>query len=149
TVSAQGSLSLAASADLKIVPTAGAAGVGIGGGGVGAANSTYVANDTTLAFIGSGAHITALGKDSVKPVYALSGRNGNVVNNTMHGLSLTAVSSLTLLTIAAGAAGGGALGIAGTATVCVVTDKTLAYVDQLTTINANNSGAGTAQDINL
>src|SRR5262249_46340332 len=107
------------------------------------------AHDTTLAFVGSNALVTALGEDSVAPVSVLTGQGGNVVGASMHGLSLTAVSSLNLLSGAAGGAGAGSVGVAGSATVTVLTDNTRAYVDQSTTINGHDPGAGTAQDINL
>jgi hypothetical protein len=149
TVSAQGSISLSALDDRPLTLTAGAAGIGISTGGIGTSNATLVANDATLAFVGRNAHIAALGKNSVAPVSVLTGRNGTPVSASMHGLSLTAVSSLNLLSVAAGAAGAGNVGVAGSATVTVLTDKTLAYVDQSTTINGNNAGAGTAQDVNL
>jgi hypothetical protein len=149
TVRARGSVSVSALGDRRITVTAGAAGIGLGTGGIGISNSTLITNDTTLAFIGRNAHITALGDDSVAPVNVLTGQSGNVVGISMHGLSLTAASSLNLRSVAAGGAGAGAVGAAGSATVTVLTDTTLAYIDHTTTINGNDAGAGTAQDINL
>jgi hypothetical protein len=151
TVSAPGSIWLSASANLNFTPTAGAVGIPDleKGAGVGASNSTLVANNTTLAYIGSSATITALGQDSVAPVSVSTGQNGSEAPYSIHGLSLTAVFHLNVLAIAAGAAGGGQFGVAGSATVNMLTDVTRAYVDQSTTINKSNTGAGKAQDINL
>jgi hypothetical protein len=149
TVRALGSISLAARAARTITLTAGAGGIGISTGGVGTSNSTLVVNDTTLAYIGKGDQITALGQDSVGAMTVYTGLDGAAALDFLHGLSLTAVSFLNLLSVAAGAAGGGQIGVAGSATVTLLSDNTRAYVDQFTTINSNNNGAGTAQDINL
>jgi hypothetical protein len=149
TVSALGTISLAARADRTFTLTAGAGGIGISAGGVGTSNSTLVVNDTTLAYIGKDDQITALGQDSVGAMTVYTGLDGAAAIDFLHGLSLTAVSFLNLLSVAAGGAGGGQIGVAGSATVTLLTDSTRAYVDQLTTINSDNNGAGTAQDINL
>ena len=150
-VSAQGSISLSALSDRDLIATAGAAGISASTG-IGISNSTVVAEDTTLAFIGSNAQITALGMSSLAPVGVFIGQkdsSGNELTTPLHGLSLVAVSFLNELAIAAGAAGAGEVGVAGSATVNVLTEKTQATIGQSSTINTVNTGAGTAQDVNL
>jgi FG-GAP-like repeat/FG-GAP repeat len=153
TVAATGSISLSALSDRTFVPTAGALALSVGeGGAIGASDSTLVAHDTTLAFIGANALITALGSNTVAPVSVLIGQknsSGDEQTTTVHGVSLAAVSFLRAIPVTAGGAGGLIAGVAGAANVDNLTEVTQAYISQSTKVNATNTGAGPAQDVDL
>ncbi len=152
-VSAEGSVSLSALSDRSFIPTAGALALSVGeGGAIGASDSTLVAHDTTLAYIDSTAQITALGIASVAPVDVLIGQkdsSGDEETKLLHGLALTAVSYLSAIPVTVGGAGAFIAGVAGAANVDDLTELTQAYINQSVTVNATNTGAGAAQDVDL
>ena len=117
-IKATGSLDIAASSTFFTTMIAGSVGLG-GTAGIGAANSTLVYGATTKAYSGTTAVLTAGGT----------------------GISITATESTDILAIVAGIAVGGTAGVAGSATVNVVTDVTTADVgagDTVTTTGAGN-----------
>jgi hypothetical protein len=101
-------------------------GVIAGGGsaGFGIANSTVVSTDTTQAYIGQTATVTA------------------------GGVAVTATNAESLSAIALGGSGAGGAGIAGSATISVLTETTQAYVDQSAQIGIASSASG-SQSIDL
>ena len=104
-VLAGGSVTIGASETFKSTMIVGSIGVS-GSAGVGAANATLVRNDTTTALVAAGDTITAAGG----------------------GLSVAAHASEDILSIVAGVAVGGSAGVAGSAAVNLLTDRTTAAV---------------------
>ena len=117
-----GAVTVAATNIFFTTMIAGAVGVG-GTAGIGAANSTLVLNTTVLATIGSSANVTA----------------GT-------GLSVEASESDDILAIVAGVAVGGTAGVAGSATVNVLTETTTADIGDLARINVTAGDLDVAAD---
>ena len=88
---------------------------GGGSAGIGVSNTTLVKTDTVEAFVGASANLT------------------------VNSLTVTATSSEKLLTVAAGGGLAGSAGIAGSATVNILNETTLAYIDQGATVTALQS----------
>jgi hypothetical protein len=126
--------------DLKTI--AGAGGFG-GTGGVGVSNSTIVKTDTTRAYIGENATVTAQGQRVGIDVPTGDG------TDLLTGVSVAATSTETLLAIAVGAGVAGTVGVAGSATVNVLNETTQAYIADGAQINADLTGASITQDVNL
>jgi hypothetical protein len=112
---ASGALGIAASDTFKTTMIAGAIGAA-GTAGIGAANATLVHKDTTLAYIGNDADVTA----------------GDT------GASVTANASEDILSIVAGIAAGGTVGVAGSAAVNDLNETTSAYVGQSATVSVTS-----------
>ena len=142
-----GTLSLSADRFTNITSTGGAGGLSGGKGGIGVTTSTIVETDTTLATLGCNDQVTALGQGA--GVAATDGsRDSN--NNlrtplTLSRLILTAVAGEDLLSIAVGAFGGSSAGVAGSATVNLLTETTKADIGSGSQINTSNVGAGSSQ----
>jgi hypothetical protein len=125
TVQAGGNLSLSASDPQSFFLIAGNVSIG-GAGGVGVSNTTLVRTDVTEAYIG---------------------QNATIMSSGGSGLSITASTSENVTTLAVGGAGGGSAGVAGSATVNVWHDTTLAYVDHGTTVNATSMQFGVTPSV--
>ena len=115
-VQAGGAVSVSSTSAFKTTMIAGAVGAA-SSAGIGVANTTLAHSATTRAYVGPNANVTAGGS-----------------------LSITATASEDLLTIAAGFAGGGEVGVAGSATVNVLSETTTAYVGPSSTITTTNNG---------
>src|SRR5262249_12815218 len=143
TVHAGGNVALAAGNGGQLVASAGAGAFGATGGG-GGSNGTPGRTATPQAFGGKNATGTPPGGQGRTPR-----PTGDGVTSNFWGLSVTATENTNLVAASVGAGGGSTAGIAGSATVAVLTDITKAYVDQGTAINPDNTGAGPNQSINL
>jgi len=148
-VSADGNVIISADDDTDILSIAGSFGGG-GTAGLGASNSTIITDNTVSASIGSGTAVTASGNQAVDAVYTGT-KDSSGVRETedINGLSVTATSYEDITSAAAGAAGGGSFGIAGSASVIIMDEKTSASIDDGATINADNSAGFDDQDVNI
>ncbi|UCD79969.1 MAG: LEPR-XLL domain-containing protein, partial [Desulfobacterales bacterium] len=99
---------------------------GAGKAAIGVANSTVITDNVVEAYVGTGTLVKAL-----------------------KGLSVTATSAEDILTIAAAGAGAGKAGIAGSATVTVLEEKTWAHIDGSARINEDNTGADPGQSVTV
>src|SRR6185312_5917471 len=115
---ASGTVMIIASDALTTTMIAGSVGAA-GTAGIGASNTTLVYTPTTLAYVGDYDTVTA----------------------GAAGLSVEAQQSEDLLTITAGIAVGGSVGVAGSATVNVITDTTTAHIGHDTTVTVTGTGA--------
>jgi hypothetical protein len=148
-VTADGNLVVSAFQDLN---------AGIGSGGfagagevaVGLANTTIITNDLTEAYIGTG--VTALGRGNGAAYPAYTGKKdgtGAPVTEDFHGVSVTSVSFQEVLSLAVGGAGGGTAGIAGSATVEVLSETSKAHVDAGAQINVQTAAPNADQGVNI
>lgn len=110
-----GSVTISADTEFKVTMIAGSVGVA-GSAGIGAANATLVHDGTTSAYVGQRAIASA----------------GGI------GLKIDAQSHEDILSIAAGIAIGGSVGVAGSAAVGVLEEKTSAYVGRGANITVTN-----------
>jgi len=74
---------------------------------------------------------------------------GDRQTESRRGLSVTAVSFEDITSVAAGGQGAGSAGVAGSATVALITETTKAHIDQGARINVDNTGAGAEQSVNV
>ncbi len=116
-INAKGAVTIFAESDYFTTMIAGSVGVG-GTAGVGAANATLVYNGTTKAYTGTDVSITAGGA----------------------GLWIKATEAEDVLSIVAGIAAGGTAGVAGSATVNVLTEITTADVGAGSTVTVTGAG---------
>ncbi|MDX9752662.1 MAG: LEPR-XLL domain-containing protein, partial [bacterium] len=148
-VSSDGSVSVSASNDASVIGVAGSISIGGKAAGIGLSNIDVVHTESVQAFIESDAVINAKGNGAGVSIYTGSKENGNRTTQDIHGLAVTATSFESLIGVAAGGAGGGKVGVAGSATIGVLTDTTKAYIAEGVRINVNNTGAHADQSIHL
>lgn len=133
TAMATGNLTVEAddSADIKLL----AGGLAFGStAGIGASSATLVRTATVLAYIGSE---TSPNADTGAQLAAKGAQ----------GLKVDAAQTGDVLLLAIGGGGGSTAGVAGSATIDILTDSTHAYIGPGATINETNTGAAASQSI--
>lgn len=141
-IKADGSLRVAALDRLTSFMIAGS-GAGGGDAGIGGSASVLVSDDSIDAYIDKNADVTALGNGTGLSVLPDDADNADKIN----GLIIAADGTETIVNLGASGAGGGKAGLAGSATVDILTRDTLAHVNEGVKINTDNSGATDDQDI--
>ena len=146
-VAAGGNVSVKADDHTATTLVAGTIALGIGGGGVGAGVGVTLIEKDTRAWIGAGAVVDALGKDTADLVV----RSGESVDETAtaRGVQVQAESSEDLFTVSAAAAGGLYLGFAGAVSVATVDSDTAAWIGADARVNRGGGDADAAQDVNV
>ncbi|MBL8463594.1 MAG: leukotoxin LktA family filamentous adhesin, partial [Thauera sp.] len=146
-VAAGGNLSVTADDHTDTTLVAGTIALGIGGGGVGAGVGVTLIDKDTRAWIGEGAVVDALGKDTTDLVV----RSGESLDETTtaRGVQVQAASSEDLFTVSAAAAGGLYLGFAGAVSVATVDSDTAAWIGADARVNQGGGAADAAQDVNV
>ncbi|HRO37696.1 DUF4097 family beta strand repeat-containing protein [Thauera sp.] len=146
-VAAGGNLSVKADDHTDTTLVAGTIALGIGGGGVGAGVGVTLIDKDTRAWIGEGAVVDALGKDTTDLVV----RSGESLDETTtaRGVQVQAASSEDLFTVSAAAAGGLYLGFAGAVSVATVDSDTAAWIGADARVNQGGGAADAAQDVNV
>lgn len=144
-----GSVAVSANSDSQLLPIAGAGGFG-GSFGFGVSNTTIVKTDLTEAKIGANAGITALGNSVVNAFTGKRDASGNLLAESIRGVSVTATSREDILAITAGAGvSTGTAGVAGSAAVNILNETTRAIIDASAQINSPNTGAHLGQTVNV
>ncbi|UTG93830.1 leukotoxin LktA family filamentous adhesin [Geobacter sulfurreducens] len=139
-VTADGNVLVTASDDVDIFSLAGNV-AGAGSAAIAVANSTLVTHNLVEATLGAGATVSARGNGTAGRIYTGDkDASGNRTKEDVTGLAVSAASFENLQTIAAGGAGGGKVGIAGSATVTVLDEKTYATVGQGAHVNDADDG---------
>jgi hypothetical protein len=117
---------------------------------VGAAVSVVVESNTTKAYIGQSATVSAFGQraSGTAPGGQVDS-NANPILIPVWGIAVTATANDGLSTQAAGGAQSLGGSVAGSVTVNVLSDTTQAYVDQGTSINGSNTNANPNQGVYL
>ena len=170
TISATGSVEVAAVSHTDVESYAGSLGVSLSESAVGISVGVVVDFDDTLALVGDGTNVTALGQGAAIDV-ASGGfdAEGESLDTSARGLAVTATSydDIYMLAIAASASlgqdssgktsaeggggsesgGGTAVGIAGAVTVAIVKGETKAVLGHDVDVNADNTGAHVDQGI--
>ncbi|MHB8787319.1 MAG: leukotoxin LktA family filamentous adhesin [Thauera sp.] len=146
-VAAGGNVSVKADDHTATTLVAGTIALGIGGGGVGAGVGVTLIDKDTRAWIGEGAVVDALGKDTTDLVV----RSGESLDETTtaRGVQVQAASSEDLFTVSAAAAGGLYLGFAGAVSVATVDSDTAAWIGADARVNQGGGAADAAQDVNV
>lgn len=149
-VSAEGSVVVAADGAVKALPIAGSIGAGAKAG-VGLSNATIVETDTTKAFIGTAAFVSA--KATRAPISVRTGtrdQNGNPVNTSSPGgVAVMATSRQDLDPVSVSFGGGLFAGISAAAPVVVLNETTQATIGNNALINQDAAGIGTGQGVTL
>ena len=145
-VVATNDVSVIADDETRAATVAGALAVGLGGA-VGGSVSVAVVNKDTEATIAGDAAVTGEGKGSDSfTEYTDSGPNPFSMTQQGQGVLVEANSAESFYTISVAGAAGAVVGAAGAISVQVVTDKTLAAVDDGAMINTVGTG-GADQDL--
>ena len=145
-VTADGNVLVSASDDVDIFSLGGNV-AGAGAAAIAVANSTLITDNRVEATLGAGADVNARGKHAAGKIYTgEKDGSGNRTKEDVTGLAISATSFEDIQTIAAGGAGGGKAGIAGSATVTVMDEKTYATVGAGAKVNDANDG-GAAQNV--
>jgi filamentous hemagglutinin family protein len=151
TVSAGGSVVVAADRNGKLNTLDGNGAVGLGAAGVGLSLSMITANDTVEASIGPNGNVTALGQGS--PISAPTGGfddNGDpVLAPSLQGLSVSAMNYSSLKPLAVGAAASGGVAVDGSVIVNTLTESTSAKIQGGAIVNGDNAGAADGQSVNV
>lgn len=140
---------VAVNADDRTATTliAGTVALGLGGGGVGAGVGVTLIDKDTRAWIGDGAVVDALGRDTGDLV-AWSG-DSHDATVAARGVRVQATSSEDLFTVSAAGAGGLYLGFAGAVSVATVDSDTAAWIGAGAQVNRGGGSADAAQDVNV
>jgi hypothetical protein len=151
-VAAAGDVVVSANHDGNTLGVSGALAVGGNAAGVGLSATTLTLVEDITARIGDNAVIVALGQGTAHAVQ--TGQAGRRTTDTdFHGVSVSATSTQDLLAVTAVGAGGNVVGLAGAASMVVLTQRTHATVGNGTTITAADNGVpgdgGAGQGINI
>ncbi len=149
---AQGSVAIGADSTTKDDASAGSAAVSLKNNGYGAAVAVVVDLDDTLAFVGDGATVTALGMKAIDVRDGNQDGNGNQGTEAVRGFALGATSYEDHFLLAIGAGGtieADKAGLGLSVTVDVNKGQTQATVGDSASINAVNTGADAQQDLLL
>ena len=147
-VDAGGNTRVVAGDDTETNMIAGAAAAGFGAAGFGVAVGVNTITKDTQATIGNGVTVNALGGAGT-----FTGYLPNTVSDTataaMKGVQVQATSKEDLFMVSASGAGGLYAGVSGAVTVTLVNSSTQAVIGDDAKINLTNTGASTAQDVNV
>ena len=147
-VDAGGNTRVVAGDDTETNMIAGAAAAGFGTAGFGVAVGVNLINKDTQATIGNEVTVNALGGAGT-----FTGYRPDTVSDTstaaMRGLQVQATSKEDLFMVSASGAGGLYAGVSGAVTVTLVKSGTQAVIGDDAKINLTNTGASTAQGVNV
>ena len=145
-VTADGSILVAAADDLVMTSVAG--GVALGQNAVGAGVSLQIAKNKVTAYIGADAVVDARGNGSgiLAPTGTKDG-SGNLQTTLVKGLAVTATSFEDVVTVSIGGAAAARAAVAGGASVTVLNQTTSAYVGENAAVNTGTSGEGSDQSV--
>jgi hypothetical protein len=146
TVSANNNVELAANRATNLSVADGGAALAVFGV-INGAVANVTDNNTTQAYVGSGASVTALAQGTGISVPVDFG--GLPGNGTVSGLSVTATATDTPQVIVAGGGIAGGASVSGSVLENAFTETTSAKIDTSAVINGNNTGAGAAQAVNV
>ena len=145
-VTAKGNILIASESTPTFVGVAGSLAVG-GLAGIGAALVTFITNNSTLAYIGDNASVTARGNGGNATV-AIGQAGERTTDVDLRGLSVTAHSFQDVTLTSFAGAGGAKFGVAGSATVTLMDETVRAFIGHGATINGNDDGSA-SQDVNV
>jgi filamentous hemagglutinin family protein len=134
-------ISLSANDEADILSIAGNLAVGKEAG-FGVSASVTVTDNTVEAYIGNGSTVTAKGLgDSIAVYTGEKDSEGNKLTEEMNGLAVAATSFEDIQTFAVGGSGAGKVGVAGSATVTDLNEKTYGRIDAGATVNDADNGS--------
>lgn len=144
---AEGNVAVAAHDDVRIFSLGGSV-AGAGSAAIAIANSTLITDNTVAATFGQGAQVTARGNLADQDVLTgVKNADGSGATEAVKGVSVVASSHEEIQTLAAGGAGAGRVGVAGSATVTILDEKTSATVDEGARINVGATNIGAQQSV--
>src|SRR5262249_52138694 len=147
TIAAQGSVAIAANSKTADDAASGSLAVSFKDSGYGASVVVLVDLDDTLAFVGDGATVTALGNKAVNVRDGVHDDDGNQGTQSFNGFALEATSFEDHFLLAIGAAGtieADKTGLGLSVTVDVNKDKTQATIGTGAKVNDDNTRANPA-----
>ncbi len=153
TVIAQGNVVVSAVAESQTFALVGQAAASAGSPAVGGSNATLIRVDTTEAWIGENANVTANAQRGTSTVFDgnRSGAFGIGSKGTeeIQGVSVTAVSFDDIVLAAIGGALSNSIAVSGSVSDYVLIETTRAFIDDGANINQDNSNANSLQSVNV
>jgi len=143
-INADGSMLVSACNDADTWTLAGNVSISINSTAFGVSNVTLVTNNTVDANIDENMVINASGNGSGVNAYTGLKSGGTKTTQNLKGLIVVAVNFADLDSYAVSGSGGGGVGIAGSATVSVLSDTTLAYIQSGAKINQQNNASSSS-----
>ncbi|MCA9071391.1 MAG: hypothetical protein KDA84_20830, partial [Planctomycetaceae bacterium] len=152
-VTAEGNVIVSAVSESQTLSMAGQAAISGGSPAVGGSNATLIRIDTTEAWIGENANVTANATRGTSNVFD-GNRNGafgigSKATEAIRGVSVTAVSFDDVILVAIGGELSNSLGFSGSVSDYALVETTRAFIDEGANINQDLSQAHSEQLVNV
>ena len=148
-VNADGNVLVSSDSDTDIDTMAGAAALGRSIAGAGFSFATVVIGKDTEAFIGKDTIVNAKGNSPG----TLQVFDGTIVpslgQTSIHGVAVQALATEDVFNVAGAGTASSLIGLSGSVTAALVDSDTSAFIDENAQINTDESGANSAQTVNV